>query len=347
MKILCGVLLALSSVLADARMGKVLGEVTAIEGGRVTVRADDGRVVAVTTDSTTKFMKTRPGAASLDGALPTALADLVAGDRILAAGLISDGALTARHVVMMSRGDLAEKQAHEREDWRRRGLNGVVTAVDPAAEEITVRNRAQGEAALVVVSTVEKKARLRCYAADSVTFADAKPCAFGDVEVGDQVRALGDRSPDGGRFLAEHVVAGAFRTLVGTVEELDVPKGELRLLVGASERVLVSIGTDSTLRRLPADLALQMSTRGGKGGPPNLGDLLDRMPSFELAALKRGDRLAISSTRGADAARVSAIIVVAGIEPLLAANEGGRRPTAPALMPGLPSGALEMGMGGM
>ena len=70
------------------------------------------------------------------------------------------------------------------------------------------------------------------------------------------------------------------------------------------------------------------------------------MPALQLAELKSGDRIAISSTRGADAGKVTAIAIVAGIEPLLASPEAGGRRGGADLMPGLPSGALDMGMGG-
>jgi len=349
MKTLCGILLWLAAVVPDERVGKVLGEVVAVEGHRVTLRTDDGRSVAVTADEATKYVKARPGAASLEGAPAIGSAALAAGDRILAAGRLSgDGAsLAARQVVVMSRADIHSKQEQERMDWRRRGISGVITAVDAEAREITVRNRASGEAATIVVSTMEKKATLRRYAPDSVKFADAKASSFEEVQIGDQVRALGDRSEDGGRLRAEHVVTGAFRTVVGAVEAVDAAAGEVRLSVGPQEKVAVAVRADTTLRRLPADLAVQMTTRGGKTGPPNLGDLVDRMPALKLEELKPGDRLAISSTRGADASRVTAIILVAGIEPLLAAPDAGRRPGAAGLMPGLPSGALDMGMGGI
>ena len=42
------------------------------------------------------------------------------------------------------------------------------------------------------------------------------------------------------------------------------------------------------------------------------------MPSFTLAELKPGDALIISSTNGADPGHVSAITMVAGVEPFLA-----------------------------
>jgi hypothetical protein len=69
--------------------------------------------------------------------------------------------------------------------------------------------------------------------------------------------------------------------------------------------------------------------QGAPGGPgggmgrmdPN--QMLDRAPHFELADLKPGDALVISSSSGSDASRATAITVVAGVEPILAAAPAG------------------------
>jgi len=59
---------------------------------------------------------------------------------------------------------------------------------------------------------------------------------------------------------------------------------------------------------------------GGPGGPRGGGDLasmLERLPAFNIADLKPGDALIISSTAGAGSSRVSAITLLAGVEAIL------------------------------
>ena len=267
------------------------------------------------------------------------VADVAVGDRLLAVGaLSSDGSiLSARQVVVMSRGDIAARQEHERADWRRRGLGGVVKALDEDKQEIAIEVR--GAKSPVVVSTAEKKPAFRRYAPDSVKFDDAKPSSLAEVEVGDQLRVLGDRSEDGARVVAEQVVSGAFRTIVCAVESVDTEKGELRVTEGGRpEKLTVAVSREAMLRRLRPEMAKDV-----KSGA-NLADLLERMPAVSLAELKAGDRLALSSARGGEASRITAVVLVAGIEPLLAAPAPGR-PGGATLMPGLPGGALDMGMG--
>ena len=47
------------------------------------------------------------------------------------------------------------------------------------------------------------------------------------------------------------------------------------------------------------------------------------MPALTLAELKPGDALIISSTKGAEPSEATAIVVVAGVEPLFASASGG------------------------
>jgi hypothetical protein len=405
--------------------------VTAVDAATpsLTLHTEDGRTVTVKPVAATQYLKAKPGATTLEGAQPVSIGDVTIGDRVLATGAASaDGAtVTARRVIVMSHSDIADKHQRDQAEWRSRGLGGVVSAIDPAKQEFTLQLRSlSGTQTVVVGGDEKKKTTFKRYAPDSVKFSDAKPSAFTELQVGDQVRALGDRSEDGARLTAEQVVSGAFRTVVAQVEGVDVAKGELRITDGAtSNKLTVSVTADAVLRRLPPEFAMRMGgmrragaeggagaagasaparttegarpesgraeagrAEGGRpdgarpdgarpdgarpdgarpdggegrprwgagggaggggprGGPPNLGDLLERMPPLTLAELKPGDRIAISSTRGADASRITAVALVAGIEPLLAVADAGSRRSGVELMPGLPSGALDMGMGG-
>ncbi|MGI8883756.1 MAG: DUF5666 domain-containing protein [Pyrinomonadaceae bacterium] len=70
--------------------------------------------------------------------------------------------------------------------------------------------------------------------------------------------------------------------------------------------------------------------RGG-GGQGGIDDMLERFPNITVADLKPGDMIAVSSTKSADATRITAIKLLAGVEPFLktaqatAGNGGGQR----------------------
>jgi len=79
---------------------------------------------------------------------------------------------------------------------------------------------------------------------------------------------------------------------------------------------------------------------GGRGG--DMQQMLERMPAMKLEELKPGDAIIISSTEGKDAGTVTAITLVAGVEPILSAAPAGAQR---AMMLG--SWNLDMNMGGM
>ena len=56
------------------------------------------------------------------------------------------------------------------------------------------------------------------------------------------------------------------------------------------------------------------------GGPPDIQQILSRMPSSSLADLQKGDAVLIVSTQGNASGEVSAITLLAGVEPILTAS---------------------------
>jgi hypothetical protein len=168
------------------------------------------------------------------------------------------------------------------------------------------------------------------YAPDSVKFSDAKPSAFDQIKVGDQMRALGTKSEDGGRFTAEKLVSGTFRNIGVTVVSVDVQSRAISTKdLNSGQPLLVRTNVDSKLHRLPPTLAQNLArlnsagTQGGKSGndsADNVQQMLESAPAFDLAELKPGDSLIVVSTEGATLTEVMAIDIFAGVEPILAAR---------------------------
>ena len=57
---------------------------------------------------------------------------------------------------------------------------------------------------------------------------------------------------------------------------------------------------------------------GGRGGDVN--QMLDNLPAMPISELKPGDAIMVSTTQGTEAGRVTAIMLLAGVEPLLTAS---------------------------
>jgi hypothetical protein len=56
-----------------------------------------------------------------------------------------------------------------------------------------------------------------------------------------------------------------------------------------------------------------------ENGPPDLQRLLSRLPDSTLTDMQKGDAVMIVSTTSEDSATVTAITLLAGVEPILAA----------------------------
>jgi hypothetical protein len=83
------------------------------------------------------------------------------------------------------------------------------------------------------------------------------------------------------------------------------------------------------------------------GGGMNMQDMLERLPTISIADVKVGDTIIVSSTKGADPSRLTAISLISGADTLLnmlAARQPQGGPTAPNPAAGLGSG-MQFGIG--
>src|SRR5579864_5625726 len=117
-----------------------VGVVTKLQPGKLTLHTDAGPDLLIVLPDGVSVVRVPPGAKDLSAASKISVADLNTGDRILVRGRPSDDqkSLVATAVIVMTRTDLATAHQAESLDWQRRGMEGPVTAVDPAKKEITI-----------------------------------------------------------------------------------------------------------------------------------------------------------------------------------------------------------------
>src|ERR1700687_1374384 len=360
--------LALAAQTPPAGTKLVSGEVTTVDASakQFKVKADDGVNYTIALQDGTSFLRMPFGEKDQKKATKIEFSDIAAGDRLIARGPLAEDTktVTVRTVIVMSKDDVAKKQQQDHADWQKRGVAGTITSVNPDAKEITVNVHGRDSKPLVIEAG---KASFRRYAPESVRFADAKPSSFAELQVGDTVRALGDKDDDGSRLTAQELVSGTFQTIAGTVISVNAATGEVQLMdLKTKKPVTVRTNQSSMLRRLEERTATMLARRmnppadgagspGGApaGGPPGGGNprtldsprpggapgaggpggpgggmrggnfdlqaLLERSPQLALTELKKGDALIVSSTKGADGSSMTAISLVAGVEPFLAA----------------------------
>lgn len=269
-----------SAPVAPARY--VTGEVITLDttANQLTLKTDAGESILVVLTGTTAYNRLPGGETSPAKAVPATLADVAVGDRVLVdRGRIAAGqtVAAASKVFVMSKADVAAKQARDQAEWRN-GIVGVVTAVNLQGKEITVQPRGRvaapaqpgtPPAASPVVLKIADSTLFRRYAPESVRFADARIGALGDLKVGDQLRARGERTPDSG-LVPKEIVSGSFRTLAGFVSAVNPTTNEVTLTpLGGGAPVIVNVKADSTLRRVPPMMAMMMANRGAAGGGGN------------------------------------------------------------------------------
>jgi hypothetical protein len=341
---------------APAKTPPILGTIKALAGESLTVATDAGAETKVTVTSATKLLRVPPGSKDLSQAEAIPFSEFQQGDRVLVrlrcAG--EPPVCEAGTVIAMKKNDIAERQAHEREEWQKHGIGGLVKSVDPAQGVITIGTMTAAGKKDVTVE-VGKSALIRRYAPGSVKFDDAKVSNLAEVSPGDQLRARGVRSADGASFTADEVVTGAFRNIAGIISAVDPAAGTITVSDLATKKSeVVKVGSDSQLRKLPLQIAQMIamrlkggagtggSTAAGQAAPPtggapgapgggtggqnrngaggDLQQLLGRLTAAPLADFQKGEAVMIVATGGPTDIQVTAITVLGGVEPLLQAT---------------------------
>jgi hypothetical protein len=349
----------------------VTGDVVSIDSTSLVLKTADGELNVSLTDKT-EYKRVPPENPVLKAAVPAALTDIGVGDKLLVTGMMSADkkSLPAKSLYLMTKSDIAGRHQKDKERWATRGISGRIKAVDQNTKQITVEVRGLGAATSVVLTPKETAKFLR-YAPDSVTYSEAVASKVTDIAAGDMLRAVGDRSADGASFAAEEIVTGAFQTHAGTVKSVDVAKNEVVITeLQSKKHVTVSLASTSVLKKFPEQMAQMMAARqagGGAGGPGAAGggqmqmrpagggqggpgggprggidEMLERFPTITAADLKVGEMIAISSSKTPSLDRITAIKLLAGVEPFIraaqmsAAAQGGRGQGSPSLsIPGL------------
>jgi hypothetical protein len=172
--------------------------------------------------------------------------------------------------------------------------------------------------------------------------------------------ARGTKSADGSSIAADGIVSGSFLSIAGTILSTDTTASTLTVKDLATKKpATVHITADAQMRRLPDTMAAVLAARlksgaaggagsgqgaggtgqagsgtgngagggaprnfnqaGGGGGRMDLETVLERAPLIQLSALQKGEAVMIVATE--DASGVSAVKLLAGVEPLLEAPQ--------------------------
>jgi len=332
---------------AAAATQALIGTVTKVDTGArsLTVKNDAGQEFFVNLDSKATIRKVAPGETDASKAVVVQIGDVSVNDRVQTRGKADGQTITATTVFLMARSDVTKTQDAQRADWDKRGVSGLVTAASPESITISVRTLTGAKPMVIALGP---NAVVKRYAPDSVNFADAKVSSMPEVKTGDEVRALGNKSEDGGKMIAEEIVAGTFKTIAGVILSINAAENQIQVRdVDTKKPLTVKVNKDSSIKKIQPQVAQVIASRlhpsadadaskGGRGGGGGGGgrgrgqgepggirggsdvtQMLDNSPAITLADLKVGDAIVVSSTVGAAADKVTAIKLLAGVEPIL------------------------------
>ena len=254
---------------AAAKLSLASGDVVSIDAGKIVINTKDGAVDVMLSDKT-EYKRVSPDNPSLKTAIAAAFSEIASGDKLIVTGFFSEDkkSMPARAVFLMTKADIAQKQSKESEQWKTRGISGRVSKVDPQTSQISIEVRGLGNTTTVVL-TPKADAKFRRYAANSVKYSEATGSSVSEIQPGDMLRALGDKSADGASFAAEEIVAGAFQTVAGTVKAVDAAKNEIVITdLQTKKDVTIELGSASLLKKFPEEMAQRMAAMQSGGMRP-------------------------------------------------------------------------------
>ena len=328
---------------AAAPAARQLGTVTAISGNSLTLKTDAGQQVVISVADGVRILQLAPGSTDLKTAQVITLPNIAVGDRVLVSGKAGENGspFTASRVILMKSSDIAHQHEAEEADWQKRGTGGIVKSVDAGTDTLTITVGSKEIAVKTSAAT-----QFRRYAGDSVKFEDAKPGTLAQIQTGDQLRVRGAKSDDGSTVQAEEIVSGSFKNLAGLIATIDASTGTLTLKDLATKKTItVTVTANSNVRTLPPQAAAMFAARArggasaqghaeaageerrpggaGRSAGGDLSQLVNRLPNKTIADLKVGDAVMIvASQPDPKSNTVTAVTLLSGVEPILAAAPG-------------------------
>jgi co-chaperonin GroES (HSP10) len=274
--------------------------------------------------------------------------------------------IMAATVLVMKKGDVEAKKQTERQDWQHRGIGGLVTSVDTDTGTVTISTTGFTGKKTIAVRTAKNTVFRRYAPdsvkfddARISTLEQIKPGdqlrARGDRNA-DGTELAADEIVSGSfRNIAGTVTTTDSNRNTITLADLVTKKP-----------VVVKISGDSQVRKLPPEMAQHIALRlkamngspgqppaaamqnsttagdasspaaagrrsgmgsGGRaGGPPDFQQMLNRLSPATIADFQKGDAIMVVSTEGVGAGPVTAITLLGGVEPILAAAPSGGEP---------------------
>jgi hypothetical protein len=310
-----------------------------------------------------RILQLAPGSTNLKDAQTIPLTGIAAGDRVLVTGKAGESAgdFTALRVILMKSSDIAQKHEMEQADWQKRGTGGIVSAVDAGTGTLTVMVGAKKvqvqtsgstqfrryagdsvkfeDAVPSMLAQIQTGDQLRVRGAKSedglsvqaeeVVSGSFKNLAglIASIDAADGSLTLKD--------LATKKMMTVKVTVNSSIHALP-PQAAQMFAARARGGSAAAGGAEASAQNgaAPARAAGERERGAGPGGagPGGAGraarsdhtQMVNRLPAATLADLKVGDAVMIVASQAeAGSSQVTAVTLLSGVEPLLAAASSG------------------------
>lgn len=273
-------------------------------------------------------------------------------------------AMQASSLIVRTKADLAELQQKDQDEWKKRGTTGTVTAADATAKTATIKAGQKSIEVQPSDKTVYHRYSLdsaRFSDAKASSFGEIhvgdQMRVLGDKNQDGSVIKAEKIVSGSFRQIAATITSIDASTGELKVKDLATKKPlTIRVSADSTMKKLPDQAARMLARRYGQGAGAGAGQgdgqgdgqgagqsagqgagggaggqgRGGRGGGGggrggDVGQMLDSLPAMPLAELKVGDAIMVSTTQGTDPGRVTAITLLAGVEPLLTASPNATR----------------------
>lgn len=242
---------------------RITGAISAVDQSTHAVRVKEdktGTEYTVELQDTKSLRKVDPATLDLKKATRITAGDLMVGDRVqvfAAKAEDNPNAVAAKALILISARELQSVHQEQAAAWQH-STGGVVTQINAGVGQVSITARTpQGPKPMVVDAG---KAEFTRYSPENPK--TPAPSQLGDIQVGDQLRVIGEVSADGSTLTAQRVYSSGMRMMVATVSQVSADGKSITVKdLQTKQPVVVALNDDSTVRKLPAMMAMGLARR--------------------------------------------------------------------------------------
>lgn len=265
-----------------AKYVSLIGTVEKVDasGKVLSVKPDKADATSVRFDDKTQFLRLPAGVTDAKQATRATSGDVSAGDRVIARLRAGEEGQPAVFIYFEKKTELAQRKEKTAEEWKKDGIYGLATSVDPAGKKIVMSTRGAGPSKDVTLD-LSGNIDVTRFSAET---GKNEPSTIAAIHPGDQVTVIGQKNADGSEIKVEAITSGFYKTLPVQITSIDAAAGRIMATDLATKKpIAITVNAETSLKKLDDATAQQLARRlnptfqgegrgrgrgGDAGGPP-------------------------------------------------------------------------------